>query len=95
MMTVKIIHYPEGDGKTTEVYETTNVKLVETYLSEIENDLGRFDYSYGYRNATFIDKSWVAILTTDRGIGLLYPNAEVYIMSDGKTVMSHKSEIIA
>jgi hypothetical protein len=95
MMTVKIIHYPENGIKTTDVYETTVAKISEGYLQEYgENIENRIDQKFGYLNEQQRDKSWCALLYSDHGVFLLLPNAEVYVMSDGKTIASHKSYII-
>jgi hypothetical protein len=95
MMTVKIIDYPENGIKTTRVYETAVAKISEAYLPEfgdgIENNT---DDKFGYMNGQQRDKLWCALLYSDAGLFLLLPNAEVYIMSDGKTIASHKSIII-
>jgi cobalamin biosynthesis Mg chelatase CobN len=96
MLTVKIIHYPEGGNKTTEVFETSGIKVTEGYLHELTGNK-EFDGTRTFGcppNKEYRDKSWCSILYVDQGIFLCNLNAEVYIMSDGKTVASYKSILI-
>ena len=97
MMTIKIIHYPEEGDKTTEVYETKDIKITQGWLPTLSggNILDRVDRTYGQLNHTLKENSWVIQIITDKGTELLLPNAELYVMHDGKTVEKLKADIIS
>lgn len=92
MKTIKIIHYPEGGSRTTEIFEAEKVKIVECYLNV---DLPEQIRTFGSAMKQYPpDKYWVIILYLDDVMMLAGLNSKVYIMVDGKTVASYVSEII-
>ena len=100
MKTIKIIHYPEGGNKTTEIFEAEKVKVVEGYMHELltEGNISVLDEenrTFGSRmNLEKPNMYWIVVLYLDGEMMLAGLNSEVYIMVDGKTVASYKSIII-
>ena len=93
MKTIKVIHYPEGGNKTTEIFEADFVTIIEGYLHELPQ--GHIEKTFG-ENMNFKEpiKIW-AILISFNGTAMLAGlNSKVYIMVDGKTVASYESIII-
>ena len=103
MKTVKVIHYPEGGNRTTEIFEAENVKVVEGYMHELLSEqnmplqaLKAFDgRSFGARmNFDSPEKYWIILLYLDDVPMMAGLNSKVYVMVDGKTVASYESIII-
>ena len=93
MKTVKVIHYPEGGNRTTEIFETDFVTIIEGYLHELPR--GNIEKTFG-ASMEFAEPKmiWVILLSFNGTIMLAGLNSEVYIMVDGETVASYKSIII-
>ncbi len=103
MKTIKIIHYPEGGNRTTEIFEADKVKIVEGYYHE--SGLLR-DKSPGYlaelrtfgastNNYQNPAKIWALFLYLDNEDAMICgPNTKLYVMVDGKTVASYESIVI-
>ena len=95
MKTVKVIHYPEGGNKTTEIFEAETVKIVEGYLHEVVPEGFIVDPRFGARmDLEKPHKYWVTLLYLDDASMLAGLNSKVYVMVDGKTVASYESIII-
>lgn len=95
MKTVKVIHYPEGGNKTTEIFEAETVKIVEGYLHEVVPEGFIVDPRFGARmDLEKPHKYWVTLLYLNDASMLAGLNSRVYVMVDGKTVASYESIII-
>ena len=99
MKTVKIIHYPEDGNRTTEIFEVEKVSIVEHYLPDFlrekQPDILAQIRTFGSGMKEYPpDKYWVIALYLDGEVNLAGPNSEIYVMVDGKTVASYKSDII-
>jgi hypothetical protein len=103
MKTIKIIHYPESGHRTTDMFDSESVKIVEGYLSSIfeGDELDNF-FKEGFPLMKFgadipkekASKCWVIVIYSDYSTAVACMNAEVYIMSEGKTIASYKSLIV-
>jgi hypothetical protein len=94
MKTVKVIHYPTGGNRTTEIFEGNNVKIIEAYLHELTNKDVRQDRIFGATMDVSPKLYWVILIEIDEEIYLAGLNSKVYVMVDGKTVASYESIII-
>jgi hypothetical protein len=96
MKTVKVIHYPEGGHKTTEIFEGDSVKVIEGYLHELPSrkDVPK-DRTFGAEMDLNEHKYyWVILIGIDNITYFAGLNSKVYIMVDGKTVASYESIIV-
>lgn len=99
MTTVKIIHYPEGGNRTTEIFESEDLLIEEGYLHELYTDSldDFFDNKSphkkfgGQMQKERASKYWAIKIFLDSGILIAGINSEVYVMVDGRTVASYKS----
>ncbi len=100
MKTIKVIHYPEGGCKTTEIFEAEKVEITEGYMPAMLPDKridqffhGEFDArTFGARMQE--DKAshyWIIMMYLDGVPYLAGLNSKVYVMTEGKTVSSHES----
>lgn len=96
MKTVKVIHYPEGGNRTTEIFEAESVKIIEGYLHDVfPGFLAEGDQRFGaIMSGDKIERYWVILLCLDDVSMLAGLNSKVYVMVDGKTVASYESIII-
>lgn len=99
MKTIKVIHYPEGGNRTTEIFEAENVAIVEHYLHEFllgktPNVLEEVRTFGAAMKDMPPEKYWVIALYLDGVPMLAGLNSRIYVMVDGKTVASYESTII-
>lgn len=96
MKTVKVIHYPEGGNRTTEIFEAETIKIVEGYLHEVlpagvSDEIRTFGSNMKDEKPA---KFWVMVIYLNDIPMLAGLNSKVYVMVDGKTVASYESIII-
>ena len=100
MKTVKIIHYPEGGSRTTEIFESEDVLIEEGYIPSMVKNIDDFFDNidnahrdiYGAKmNKDRASKYWIIKIYLNSGVKVAGLNSEVYVMIDGKTVSSYKS----
>ena len=104
MKTVKIIHYPENGNRTTDMFDTESIKVVEGYLHDILNntmggvsfddfikpDFPLLKYGSNPPNEKTASRCWSIVIYSDYQTIIATMNAEIYIMSEGKTIASFK-----